>query len=233
MIEKTLKTTEGKLLVKIPTALNEVTLGQMMEMQEKHYLNDMEAISILSGIPVKELHNVTNANDFQVFGNSVHALSGQIKYLYNSDAIPHKVNFMLGKRKVTVNVIRNLSVEPAGAFMAARDIIADEINETIKLYGEEHWQEHFHPSLKACCHLLAHYFFCRATGKKYDEYEAEEFCNEVKKLRVTEALPIAKHFFSCYPNLLKQKIGFFQRLHQYWRRRQVFKRLKNLNTSTP
>jgi len=73
MIEKTLKTTEGKLLVKIPTALNEVTLGQMMEMQEKHYLNDMEAISILSGIPVKELHNVTNANDFQVFGNSVHS----------------------------------------------------------------------------------------------------------------------------------------------------------------
>ncbi|SDS16782.1 hypothetical protein SAMN05216490_0662 [Mucilaginibacter mallensis] len=232
MIEKTLKTTDGNLLVKIPTALNEVTLGQMMEMQEKHYLNDIDAISILSGIPLKELNNVTNFSDFQAFGNSVHSLSNQIKYLYNSDAIPHKVTFMLGKRKVTVNVIRNLSVEPAGAFMAARDIIADEINETIKLHGEEHWQEHFHPSLKACCHLLAHYFFCRATGKKYDEYEAEEFCNEVKKLRVTEALPIAKHFFTCYPNLLKQKIGFFQRLHQYWRRRQVFRRLKNLNTST-
>jgi hypothetical protein len=140
---------------------------------------------------------------------------------------------MLGKRKAVVNVIRNLSVEPAGAFLAARDIIAEEINEHIKQYGEEDWREHFQPSLKACCHVLAHYFFCRATAKKYDEYEAEEFCEEIKKLRVTEALPIAKHFFYYYPNLLKQKIGFFQRLQQYWRRRQVYRRLKNLNTSTP
>jgi len=230
MIEKTLKTTGGKLQVKIPTNLHEVTLGQMMAMQEKHSLNDLDAISILSGIAIEELYTVRNINDFQAFGNSVLALSSQIKHLYNSDAIPHKVTFVLGKRKVMVNVIRNLSVEPAGAFMAVRDIIADEINDSIKLHGEEHWNDHFHPSLKACCHLLAHYFFCRATGKKYNEYEAEEFCTEIKKLRVTEALPIAKHFFTSYPDLLKQKIGFFQRLRQYWRRRQVFKRLKNLNT---
>jgi hypothetical protein len=113
--------------------------------------------------------------------------------------------------------------------MAARDIIADEINETIKLYGEDDWKEHFNPSLKACCHLLAHYFYCRATGKKYNEYEAEEFTAEIKKLRVTEALPIAKHFFTYYPNLLKQKRRFLQRLHQYWRKKQVSGRLKNLN----
>ncbi|MDB5133740.1 MAG: hypothetical protein JWP37_343 [Mucilaginibacter sp.] len=230
MIEKTLKTTDGKLQVRIPTILNEIALGQMMAMQEKHYMDDLEAISILSGIPREELYTVTNIDDFQVFGDYVQSLAQQIKYLYDSDIVPNKVTFMLGKRKVVVNVIRNLSVEPAGAFLAARDIIADEINEHIKLYGEDGWQENFQPSLKACCQVLAHYFFCRATGKKYDEYEAEEFGEEIKKLRVTEALPIAKHFFSCYPDLLKQRIGFFQRLHQYWRRRQVFRRLKNLNT---
>jgi len=181
MIEKTLKTTEGKILVKIPTALSEVTLGQMMDMQEKHYLNDLDAISILSGIPMDELATVRNIEDFRFFGESVLSLSNQIKHLYNSDAIPRKVGFTLDKSKVTVNVIHNLSVEPAGAFMAARDLIADEINETIKIYGEEDWKEHFHPSLKACCHLLAHYFFCRATGKKYNEYEAEAFTTEIKK----------------------------------------------------
>ena len=230
MIEKTLKTTDGKILVKIPTALSEITLGQMMDMQEKHYLNDLDAISILSGIPMDELNSVLNVDDFQAFGDSVLSLSNQIKYLYNSDSIPRKVSFTLGKRQVMVNVSNNLSVEPAGAFMAARDIIADEINETIKLHGEDDWKEHFNPSLKACCHLLAHYFFCRATGKKYNEYEAEEFTTEIKKLRVTEALPIAKHFFTCYPNLLKQKLSFLQRLHQYWRKKQVSRRLKNLNT---
>ena len=230
MIEKILRTTDGKIKVKIPTVLNEITLGQMMAMQEKHYMDDLEAISILSGIPKEELYTVININDFEVFDDYVQSLAHQIKYLYNSDIVPHKVTFMLGKRKVTLNVIRNLSVEPAGAFLAARDIIADEINEHINLYGEDDWQEHFQPSLKACCNVLAQYFFCRATGKKYDEYEAEEFTEEIKKLLVTEAMPIAKHFFSCYPDLLKQKIGFFQRLQQYWRRRQVFRRLKNLNT---
>ena len=233
MIEKVLKTTEGKILVKMPTSLSEITLGQMMEMQEKHYLDNIDAISILSGIPIDELHTVRNINDFSVFGQSVQSISHQIKHLYNSDTIPKKVTFTFSKMNVTVNVSHNLSVEPAGAFMAASDIIADEINETIKIYGEENWKEHFHPSLKACCQVLAHYFFCRATGKKYNEYEAEAFTKEIKKLRVTEALPIAKHFFTCYPNLLKQRTSFFQRLQQYWRRKQVSRRLRNLNTLTP
>jgi hypothetical protein len=48
MIEKTLKTTTGKLHIKIPTQLSDVTLGQMMAMQAKPNLNDIEAISILS-----------------------------------------------------------------------------------------------------------------------------------------------------------------------------------------
>jgi hypothetical protein len=233
MIEKVLRTTEGKILVRIPTNLSEITLGQMMAMQEKPYLDNINAISILSGVPMNELHNVRNIDDFQIFGESVLSISHQIKNLYNSDTIPKKVNFTFGKTQVAVNVMNKLSVEPAGAFMAASDIIADEINETIKIHGEDNWKEHFHPSLKACCQLLAHYFFCRATGKSYNEYEAEEFTNEIKKLRVTEALPIAKHFFTCYPNLLKQRTSLFQRLRQYWRKKLVSRRLKNLNISTP
>jgi hypothetical protein len=232
MIEKTVKTTQGKLLVKIPGSLNEVTLGQMMEIQEKPALNDLDAISILSGLPVDQLQNVCNINDLQVFGDAIISLSHQIKHLYNSDTIPKKITFSLGEGRTTINVISNLSVEPAGAFMAARDIIADEINEHIKQYGQDDWEEQFNPSLKACCQVLAHYFYCKATGKKYNEYEAEEFCNEIKKLRVTEALPIAKHFFTRYPSSSKQKTNFFHQCQQFLRKKLAYNPLKNLSIST-
>jgi hypothetical protein len=232
MIEKTLKTTQGNLKVKIPSQLSEITLEQLMQMQEKPDLNDMEAISILSGIPVDLLKNVRDINDFEAFSGCVLSLSHQIKHLYNSDAIPQKITFFLSDGTKTINVIRNLSVEPAGAFMAARDIIADEISERIKINGEADWQQYFNPSLNACCHLLAHYFYSRVTGKMYNEYEAEDFVNEIKKLRVTEALPIAKHFFTCYPNLSKPKTGCWHRLQQFWKKGQGYKHLKSLNTST-
>ncbi|MBB6108957.1 hypothetical protein SAMN05421821_103191 [Mucilaginibacter lappiensis] len=237
MIEKTLKTTTGKLSVKIPTELNEVTLGQIMAMQQKPDLNDIEAISILSGIITDELYNVKNIDDFQVFTDTVLALSHQIKQLYNSEVIPKEVVFILydaQDRQVqkNVKVSHDLSVEPAGAFMAARDIIAEEINNHIKQHGDEDWQERFNPSLSACCQVLAHYFFCRATGQKYNEYEAEEFCNEIKKMRVTEALPIARHFFSCYPSLSKPKTSCWHRLLPCWKNGRVSSRSRNLNIST-
>jgi hypothetical protein len=231
MLEKNLKTTQGNLLVKIPTLLNEITLEQMMELQEKPDLNDLEAIGILSGIPLEELNNVNDINDFQIFGDHILSLSREIKHLYNSDVIQDKVTFELDKQSVTVKVMHNLSVEPAGAFMAARDVIADEINEHIKQYGGDDWAAHFSPSLKSCCQVLAHYFFCKATGKKYNEYEAEEFCDAVKKLKVTEALPIAKHFFTCYPSLSKPKTSFWHRFQQYWRKRQGSNHSKSLNIS--
>jgi len=238
MTEQILKTTQGKLRVRIPTQSNEVTLGQLMDLQARPDITDLEAISILSGIPVTELHNIKNYDDLHQFGDTVLSLSYQIKHLYNGNEIPKEVIFMLSGdsgapfQKTKVKVMQNLSVEPAGAFMAARDIIAEEINTHIKTHGEDDWQEHFNPSLNACCQVLAQYVYCRATGKKYNEYEVENFIDEVKKLRVTEALPISKHFFTCYPSLSMPRISFWHRLLPYWKKGQESSRSKNLNTST-
>src|SRR6185312_285771 len=123
MLQKTLKTTTGKLLIQIPSTLAEVTLGQMIALIDEADLTDIKAISILSGVTVEQLQNVKNADDLAIFGEAILTLSQQISYLYDSDDIPKKVTFASGK---TVNVMHNLSVEPAGAFMAARDIISDE-----------------------------------------------------------------------------------------------------------
>lgn len=237
MTERILKTTGGKLRIQMPTQLNEVTLGQMMDLQVCPDITDIEAIGILSGIPVTELQNIKNYDDLHQFGEVVLSLSYQIQSLYNSNEIPKEVIFTLpgadgaSLQKTKVKVMHNLSIEPAGAFMAAREIIAEEINTHIKTHGEDDWQEHFNPSLNACCQVLAQYFYCRATGKKYNEYEVESFTNEVKKIRVTEALPISKHFFTCYPSLSMPKTSFWHRLLQCLKKGQASSRSKNLNIS--
>src|SRR6185312_3364611 len=205
MIEKTLRTITGEIRVRIPASLNEVTLGQLMALQERAELDDLDAIGILSGVPKPELANVKNFDELSAFGEHILILSEQIRHLYENDTIPRRVIFKIDEAEVKVDVIHNLSVEPAGAFMAAREIIAEEINGFISLYGDENWKDHFQPSLKACCQVLAHYFFCRVTKKLYDEYEAEAFSEEIKKLGVLEVLPIARHFFTCYPNLSKPR----------------------------
>lgn len=233
MIEKTLKTTQGKLLISMPQQLSEVTLGQMMQLQDAPDLKDLDAISILSGVPASELQNVSNANDFMDFADAVLNLSHQIKYLYNSDAVPKTVTLEVAGKQVTLDVIKNLSVEPAGAFMAARDVIADEIAAHIKKYGEENWQDYFKPSLTACCKVLAYYFYCRATGNTYDEYAATNFTDVIKKLWVTEALPIAKHFFMNFPNLSKPKTGFWHQLLQLLKKGLAYTLSKSLGISTP
>lgn len=210
----------------------------MMDLQTKPDITDIEAISILSGIPVHELQNIKNYDDLHQFGDVVLSLSYQIKYLYNSNEIPKEVVFTVpgtdgaSPRRTKVKIMQNLSVEPAGAFMAARDIIAEEINTHIKIHGEDDWQEHFNPSLNACCQVLAQYFYCRATGKKYNEYKVESFIDEVKKLRVTEALPISKHFFTCYPSLSIPKTSFWHRLLPRLKKERASNRSKNSNTST-
>ncbi|MEB0249620.1 MULTISPECIES: hypothetical protein [unclassified Mucilaginibacter] len=233
MIEKTLITTHGKLRVAIPSQLNEVTLGQMMALQDNPNLGDLDAISILSGVPVADLKTVRDAGDFMAFADAVLSLSHQIKHLYNSDEIPKQVSLEIDQKNVTVKVISNLSVEPAGAFMAARDVIADEITEHVKIYGEENWKNYFNPSLTACCKVLAYYFYCLATGNVYDEYAAAAFTETIKKLRVTEALPIAKHFFMSYPNLSKPRTGYWHRLQRLWKNARASSRSRSLNTSTP
>ncbi len=231
MFKKTINTLSGKLSISIPSTIQEITIGQVIEMQERPLLTDLEALSILSGAPLAELQNIKKIDEVYVFGEIILLLSGQLKSLYSNEQPPKQITFNFINGIKTVPIPRNLSVEPVGAFFAAREIIAGEIGEHIRKYGENEWQSTFNPSLKTCCQVLAHYFYCGATGKLYNEYDAEEFNSEIKKLRVMEALPIAKHFFHSYPNLLKVKTGFLNRLRQRWKKKRESALLKSLNIS--
>ena len=233
MIEKNIRSTSGKILLTIPTELHELTLGHLMALQEKEALDDLDAISILSGTPKCELQNIKNIADLSEFGEGILSLSQQIKLLDKHNTLPVKVTFTIKGRKVEVPVINNLAIEPAGAFMAAREIIADEIRQYIAKHGEQNWQGTFQPSLRACCEILAQFFYCRATNKPYDEYDAEAFTTEIKKLGVLEALPLARHFFTCYPNLWQPKQNYLQQLLHRWKLLLASARSRNSTISTP
>lgn len=226
MIKKTLKTITGSLTVTIPTSLNELKLGQLMAMQATENMNDLEAIHILSGISLQELKQVKSYAELEVFNDQVLALAVEIKKLYNSEAIPDTVTFTLDGKPREVKVTKNLSVEPAGAFMASRDIIAEEINRHIALHGQDNWQESFNPSLHICSQVLAHYFYSRVTAMPYDEELAAQFTQQVEQLPVTQMLPIAKYFFLSYPNLSKPKTGYWPHLCRLWNSVRAYVSLK-------
>lgn len=228
MITKTLKTTTGRIKVSIPADLTELNIGQMIAINETVDLTDLDAISILSGVTIDVLKNIQDIRDISVFNEHILSLVHKMKYCYNGADLPEYVYF--GQNKV--KVMRNLSIEPAGAFMASRDIIADEINKHIHLYGEEGWRSNFNPNLNSMAMVLSHYFYCRVTGNVYSEQLAEAFKEEVVKLPLQTALPIARHFFLAYPNLLKQKISLWARLRQSWRNALASRRLKDSRIST-
>ncbi len=228
-----LKTTTGHITINMPDKLGQVTLGQLIAMQAAANLSDLELIGILSGTPLTSLQNICNANDLEPLIAQVQSIAHQLKYLYNSDALPKNVRFTINDKVTTVKVIKNLSVEPAGAFMASREIIAEEIAKHVEQFGEKDWQENFNPSLTACAQVLAQYFYCRTTGKLYNEYASAEFEEQIKQLPVTDALPIAKYFFLSYPNLSKPRTGCWPRLRRRWSSARVLLNFSGLNTSTP
>jgi len=50
-----INTTEGKLLVSIPTYFKELTLGQLIELKNEQ-LSNVEVIAVLSNIPLSTLY---------------------------------------------------------------------------------------------------------------------------------------------------------------------------------
>ncbi|GAA4905671.1 hypothetical protein [Mucilaginibacter defluvii] len=233
MINKTVRTHSGRLNITMPESLDEITLGQMIALQSAENLGDAEAISILSGIPGDELKQIKDAAELSIFSEQISKLAFAIKNLYNSDDLPKSVTLNIDGINKQVKVINDLAMEPAGAYWAARDVIADEIAAHIKKYGEENWQASFNPSLQVCSKLLAQYFYCRATDKSYNEYNAAAFIDVINSMRVTEALPISKHFFTSYPHFSKPKTGFWHQFRQLWKNVQAYRRLKNLSMLTP
>ena len=224
MITKTLKTTDGKINISIPSRLTEVTVGQMVEIMAGG-LSDVDAISVLSGIHRDILYTVRNMDQFNVFTEPINSICHQI--LNDADnSIKNVPDFILIEGK-KIKVPQTLSVEPVGAFIVARDVVAGEINNHIIKYGEDKWKDNFNPALPSVVKVLAQYFFCKWSDEPYNEFKAEAFEQKILKLFMVEVFPIAKAFFLNFPDLSIKRPSYLEEKRQQWRSALALVRLKS------
>lgn len=231
MITKKIKTTGGDLKITIPSEISELTIGMLIDLTPEpgDMLSPLQQLSVLSGIQKEYspgqpdaicLEDVERIDDLSVFDDTLQAIAYQIKSFVIEQELPEAILIPVPQPSVKrwfgiervhagkmVKVISNLGIEPAGAYMEAKELIKSEYEEwdRIKKWHGDHIE--FSPSIHSLCKLLALYFYCPATGEKFNTIKANEFQSAIRQLQITKALPIARYFFLKYPNLSKPKVA--------------------------
>lgn len=233
MVTKTIKTTSGPLVISIPASRDEISIGllQALTPEPGHSFSQLETLSILSGISLDSgynsdsdidlpgLYDIINMDDLSYFDETLQLLAYQLKAFVEVQDIPDgvvldipqaQIKRWFGRREHKgkyVPVLKNLGIQPAGAYMEAKELIKGqyELWERVKKeYGED---IEFNPSIESQIRLLSLYLYCPATGEKFNTVKVSQFDEVIKNLSITKALPIARYFFLKYPNLSKPKVA--------------------------
>lgn len=227
MLTQNFKTADGDIRLSIPQNLSELTMGMLADSEPKpgDSLSPLDMLSVLSGVPKESdteacLLDIFDIDELNVFTDTLLALHYQIAALKeNADKLPHTVTLKMHRAKYAftkgqslisrlrnidakiISIPKDLKIQPAGAAMEAEEVIKEEIQiyENAKKAFGDHLV--FNPSANSLLHILALYFYCPATGEKFNPQRVIEFANDViRKMPVKQALPIAWFFFSRYRN---------------------------------
>lgn len=231
MLTQKFKTADGDITLSIPQNLSELTMGMLADSEPKpgDSLSPLDMLSVLSGVPKESdtepcLLDIFDIDELNVFTDTVTALYYQISALKDdADKFPDSVVLPMnkysypkaGKKRLKwslswpplnisglkISIPKDIKVSPAGAAMEAEEVIKEEIQiyENAKKAFGDHLV--FNPSANSLLHILALYFYCPATGEKFNPQRVIEFANDViRKMPVKQALPIAWFFFSRYLN---------------------------------
>lgn len=229
MITKNIKTTSGNLKITIPSDIKELTVGMLVDLTPVpgDSFSKLEQLSILSGTPLESdsdeiitLYDILNLDDLKVFDEHLQLLAYQIMGEKDNMNVPDNVVLEIPQSNIKrwytgrigrthlgkqVRVAKNLGIEPAGAYMEAKELIKSEFVEYERIKKEFGDHIEFSPSINSMVRLLALYFYCPATGEKFNPVKVTEFQEIIKKMPMVKALPIARYFFLNYPNLSRQK----------------------------
>lgn len=230
MITKTLKTTSGPLKISIPSDRSEITLGMLIDLTPPpgEAFSELEQLSILSGVQYKgdeetlTLMDLTDMDELAVFDETLQKLAYQLRAFSEVEKIPTELTLIMphnypasgrfkrwfnspNKGKV-IQVISNLWIAPAGAYMEAKEVISADMKEWQEQNPQAKDLSDYKPKPESYLHILSLYFYCPATGEKFNSARAAAFQSVVRKCLIDDVLPIARHFFLKYPNLSKPKV---------------------------
>jgi hypothetical protein len=231
MTERTFKHINGKLKLSIPDSLQDVTLDMMIHFQQPA-LSDLAAISALTQTPIEQLYGIS---DIAALNEAIlpfaQSLQHQLAYTYEAGALPAQVKLRYPGGKIqTITIGNDAGFYAYGAVMEARELMSTEIMRHQQTYGDS-WREHLNPDLRTCGLILTHFLYNRAyPGHVPSAIDIQQFFDVVKWLPITDAAPLARHFFLSYPNLPLRKQTRWQRLQRLWKNVPALIRLRPLAT---
>lgn len=234
MTERTFKHINGKLKLSIPDSLQDVTLQMMIRFQQPA-LSDLEAISALTQTPVEQLYGIS---DISALNEAIlpfaQSLPHQLAYTYQTGTLPKQVTLRYPGGKVKhLTIGEDAGFYAYGAVMEARELMTTEILRHQQTYGDT-WREHLNPDLHTCGLILTHFLYNRAySGHVPSAMDIQQFFDVVKWLPITDAAPLARHFFLSYPNLPLRKPTRLQRLQHLLKNVPALIRLRRSGISIP
>lgn len=223
MITQKIKTTGGSLAISIPNQLSEITLGMVSALTTQHgdTLTPIEQLSVLSGIPVESedkpcLYDICNIDDLEVFADTIKAMSYALASIDTTKVpkevalnipVKHSKRFCLSKKqsKTSIKINTDIGIQPYGAYAEAKEVINSEVKEWERVKKEYGRDIEFNPSVNSLIRILALYFYCPATGERFNPVKVSKFEEVVKQIPVTEGLAIARAFFLKYSTVLTRK----------------------------
>ncbi len=232
MTERTFKHINGKLKLSIPDSLQDVTLQMMIQFQQPA-LSELEAISALTQTPIEQLYGIS---DISALNEAIlpfaQSLQHQLAYIYEAGALPKTLTLRYpGGKAQIIDIGADAGFYAYGAVMEARELMKTEILRHQQTYGDT-WREHLNPDLRICGLILAHFLYNRVYPNHVPtEIDIQQFFDVIKWLAITEAAPLARHFFLSYPNLPLRKPTRSQRLQHLWKNVPALMRLRPSVTS--
>lgn len=168
--------------IDIPESVEELTLGQFIELRKISPEDHISVLSIVGNVPLEDIYGIRFTKNFvSRLSILLQPLNESIdRYMSEGNSVerfkvPAYVKIMDKAIKVPEDIFKYAYWSTRkGAMMVAEAVQSDGLIDMTDRYPE----------------LIAHYLYCPYTEMKYDEKRANEFIEIINMLPLTVAIPL-------------------------------------------